>query len=112
MSLEEAILEKVRKLPEVDKKRVLRFLDGLRHSPVVKTVPYNDRHKELEWIRRNRETYMNMWVSLDGARLIAADPDGHKVYDAAKAEGIETPFVHHIVPEYEHYWSGGAELVE
>ena len=111
MSLEEAILEKVRSLSASEQEEVLRFADRVRNRPVTRSVPYNDRSKEMEWIQRNRSAYEGMWVSLDGDRLIAADPDGRKVYAAAKAEGIEVPFVSHIMPE-EPYTSGWIERVE
>jgi hypothetical protein len=43
---------------------------------------------------------------LDGDPLIAADPDGLRVYEAAKAEGIEIPFVHHIPAEDLPFFGG------
>jgi hypothetical protein len=42
---------------------------------------------------------LGQWVAVEGDRLIAADPDALKVYAAAKAEGIQSPFLVHIVPE-------------
>jgi len=38
-------------------------------------------------------------VALDGDSLVAVDPDGLKVYQAAKAKGIEVPFVVHLGPK-------------
>src|ERR1700704_695658 len=111
MSLEEAILEKVREMAPEQQEKLLRIADKLQHPTTVTSGAYWDGKKEMEWLRRNRDAYMNMGVSLDGDGLIAADPDGHKVYDAAKAQGIETPFVTHIVPEETHT-SGWIERVE
>jgi len=59
----------------------------------------DDRAREMRWIRENRAAYMNKWVSIEGDRLIMADDDAMKVYQAAKAEGIETPFVAHLYVE-------------
>ena len=48
------------------------------------------RQKKInEWLRANREKYMNQWVCLDG----------RKIYRQAKEKGIEVPFMHHIVEE-------------
>ncbi|MGO9256733.1 MAG: DUF5678 domain-containing protein [Bryobacteraceae bacterium] len=99
MSLEEAILDKVRRLPPEKQEEVLRFVDGLEHRPVTKRVPLLDLTREMKWIAEHRAEYPDQWVSVEGDRLIAAEPDGLKVYQAAKAEGIESPFIVHILPE-------------
>lgn len=99
MSLEEAILEKVRRLPPASQERVLRFADGLRPEPAVSLVPSRDRRREMGWIKENRATYANQWVVVDGERLVAADADGHKAFAAAKAAGIDVPFLVHVLPE-------------
>jgi hypothetical protein len=99
MSLEEAILDKVRQLPEAKQEEVLRFADSLQKRSATRVVPYRDLVAEMNWLDRNRAAYVNQWVAVEGDRLILADPDAQKVYDAAKAEGIESPFVMHIVPE-------------
>jgi len=112
MSLEEAILETVRTLPESDQQKVLGFAEALNSRPRIRKGRHWDGQKEIEWVARNRDAYMNMWVSLDGDRLVAADPDDAiKVYEAAKAQGVEIPFVKHIVPEEPHT-SGWIELVD
>jgi Family of unknown function (DUF5678) len=99
MSLEEAILDKVRRLPPAKQEEVLRFADRLEHRPVTKKVLFHDRNPEMEWVAENRAAYVGQWVAVEGDRLIAADPDALKVYAAAKAEGIQSPFLVHIVPE-------------
>ena len=106
MSLEEAILEKVRQLPPAKQEKVLRFADDLQNRPEVRTVPYNDRRKEMEWIAANRDAYVGLWVAVEGDQLIAADPDAMKVYTAAKQAGIKTPFLEHIHPIEEFYVGG------
>lgn len=99
MSLEEAILDKVRRLPPAKQEEVLRFADGLEHRSSVRLVPSRDRSCEMEWIRQNRGNYADQWVVVEGDRLIAADTDAHKVFTAAKAAGIEVPFLVHVLPE-------------
>ena len=105
MSLEEAILDKVRHLSQAKQEEVLRFADGLRHADGlrrqdrIKSVPRRDRTREMKWVADNRAAFAGRWVAVEGDRLVAADEDAQKVFDAAKAEGIESPFVVHILPE-------------
>ena len=99
MSLEEAILDRVRRLPPTKQEQVLRFAAGLQQEPIVGIVPSRDRRREMKWIKENRARYSNQWVVVDGDRLIAADVDGHKAFAAAKAAGIDVPFLVHALPE-------------
>ncbi|MFN7926191.1 MAG: DUF5678 domain-containing protein [Bryobacteraceae bacterium] len=98
MSLEQAILEKVRDLPPAKQQQVLRFLDGLQRQSASRMVPSRDRQREMKWIDENRDKYAGQWVVVDGDRLIAADEDGHKAFAAAKAAGVEVPFLIHVLP--------------
>jgi len=99
MSLEEAILDKVRHLPPAKQEEVLRFADGLQRRSAPREVPARDRKREMQWIADNRSTYAGQWVAVEGDRLVAAAMDARKVFTAAKAEGIAIPFVVHILPE-------------
>jgi hypothetical protein len=99
MSLEEAILDRVRHLPPAKQEEVLRFADGLQSQRVVRPVQTSDRAGETRWIADNRSAYANQWVAVEGDRLIAAGLDAREVFAAAKAAGIESPFVVHILPE-------------
>ena len=97
MSLEEAILDKVRRLPPAKQEQVLRFADGLQQQGSIRMVPSRDRRLEMAWIQENRTRYADQWVVVEGDRLIAADPDGHKAFAGAKAAGIEVPFLVHVL---------------
>jgi Family of unknown function (DUF5678) len=99
MSLEDAILDKVRHLPPAKQEEVLRFADGLQRPPAPREVPGRDRKREVKWIADNRSAYAGQWVAVEGDRLVAADMDALKVFIAAKAAGIEIPFMVHILPE-------------
>ena len=99
MSLEEAILDRVRRLPPTKQEQVLRFADGLQQKPTSRMVPSRDRGREMDWIKENRAGYADQWVVVDGDRLIAANVDGHKAFAAAKAAGIDVPFLVHVLPE-------------
>ena len=99
MSLEEAILDKVRRLPPAKQEEVLRFADGLERNAASRRVPSSDRSSEIKWLDENRTAYANQWVAVEGDRLIAANVDPLHVFSAAKAAGIQTPFVVHVLPE-------------
>ena len=100
MSLEEAILDSVRRLPPVKQEEVLRFAASLR-QPSARRAPVRDRAVEMNWIAENRSAFADPWVAVEGGCLIAADSDPLKVYSAAKAAGIASPFAVHILPEDE-----------
>ena len=61
-----------------------------------------ERYKKArKWLDAHSEEYMNEWVCLEGDELIAHGTDALEVHRKAKEAGIEIPFVHHIVPEYD-----------
>ena len=99
MNLEDAILDKVRHLPQAKQEEVLRFADGLQRQNASRRVMTRDRATEMKWITRNRPAVADQWVAVEGDRLVAADADAQKVFAAAKAEGIESPFVVRILPD-------------
>ena len=99
MSLEEAILDKVRRLPPAKQEEVLRFADVLQRGATARTAPSRDRTLEMKWIGENRAAYANQWVAVEGDRLVGAAPDPLKVFAAAKAQRIRSPFVVHVLPE-------------
>jgi len=99
MSIEDAILDKVRRLPPAQQKEVLRFADGLQRAASGGMHPYRNRTKEMKWIDDNRAGYADQWVAIEDDRLVAAGTDPLKVFAAAKAEGIPTPFIVHILPD-------------
>jgi hypothetical protein len=99
MSLEKVILDKVRHLPSAQQEEVLRFADGLQRKAAVRTVPCRDRTREITWISEIRVSYAYQWVALEGDRLVASGPDPLKVFGAGREQGIQTPFIVHVLPE-------------
>ena len=95
----EPILDKVRRLPPVKQEEVLRFAAGLQKQAATKTAQFRDRTREMKWIYENRTACVDQWVAVQGDRLIAADADPLKVYATARAEGIGSPFVVHVLPD-------------
>jgi hypothetical protein len=53
-------------------------------------------HKALNWIDEHRAEYLGQWVALEGDRLIAHGPDALAVDRAARAAGIESPFLEQV----------------
>lgn len=73
------------------------------------TEPYRTHYEERAWIEAHRDEYLGQWVALDGERLIAHGSDAKKVYDDARAHGMSSPYLAHIVPKVDAYvggWSG------
>jgi len=99
MSLEEAILDKVRRLPPAKQEEVLHFADGLERNALPRRVPTRERSSEMKWINENRAAYADRWVAIERERLIASGMDPLRVLAAAQAAGIQTPFVVHVLPE-------------
>ncbi len=61
-----------------------------------------ERYKKArKWLDEHSAEFMNQWVCLEGDKLIAHGADALEVHRKAKEAGIEIPFVHHIVPEYD-----------
>ena len=99
MNLEEAILDKVRHLLQAKQEEVLRFADGLQRENAFVPGPSRNRATERMWIAQNRAAFAGQWVAVEGDRLLSAGTDALEVFTAAKAAGIESPFVVHILEE-------------
>ena len=99
MSLEEAILERVRRLPPAKQEEILRFAEGLQHASEARILPSRDRSREIDWLKHNRNNYLGQWIVVEGDRLVAADADALTAYNAAADAGIEVPFLIHVVPD-------------
>ena len=91
--------DKVRRLPLAQQEEILRFALGLERGNAPRKVVSRDRCSEMKWLHQNRAAYAEQWVAVEGDRLIAASADPLKVFSAAKAAGIQTPFVVHVLAE-------------
>ena len=56
------------------------------------------RSKEMDWITRHGTQFAGLWVAVEGDELIASDREAKVVFAAARARGIERPFVVHLEP--------------
>jgi hypothetical protein len=56
MNLEEAILDKVRRIAPSEQEELFFFADGLERRLTAREVPTRNRSREMEWIDENRPT--------------------------------------------------------
>lgn len=101
----EQAVEVVKALPAEDRGRLSEWLKAqeqldLQPNGTQDLAERMARYKQTQkWLQENREKYVRQWVALDGGSLIAHGVDALKVHAAAKAAGIEIPFLEHIVEE-------------
>lgn len=55
-----------------------------------------DKKLETQWLDEHRDQYMGQWVALNGSDLIVSGLDAVKVFKAAMASGVKTPFIAYI----------------
>lgn len=69
-----------------------------------------ERKREFQWLKENWREYLGQWVCLEGDQLISSSSNGHQVHAAAKAAGIEIPFIVRVEDPTLSY-AGGIEAV-
>ncbi len=103
----EQIISSIRQLPPIERERLRRMLDheisDARHP---KANGADRPSKSLLWLSKNRDEYIGQWVSLDGDQLIASGSSARDVFDQAKAEGIESPFVEFVTNDPSPFTGG------
>ena len=54
--------------------------------------------------------YPGLWVAMDKTRhVVAAGEDGKKVFQEARAKGVDVPFLYHV-PKSQDFYIGDAYL--
>lgn len=134
MTTLEQVIETTRTLPLEDHQRLQLFLqEGLQQqdttAPLPEAQPRQEREQERlnaiasareaklrqeldeyrrakQWIAEHRAAYLGQWVALEGDRLISHGADALEVDAAAKAAGIDIPFVVRIVEERKFFYAG------
>lgn len=53
----------------------------------------------LRWVDKHRDEYLGQWIALDGDLLISHGPNAKKVYEEARATGVQAPFLKRIVED-------------
>jgi hypothetical protein len=51
------------------------------------------RAREIAWTRRPEARYRGEWVALDGEAVVAHGADSRAVYESARKQGFESPFL-------------------
>ena len=116
----EQIIEAARHLVPADRQQLQRWLQeqeaqdrAVPRSNNVPSPPQETSQQQMErfrqamnWIAEHRAEYLGQWVVLVGDQLISAAPDAKTAFATAKAAGIETPFLHHVIEEPEAFYAG------
>lgn len=61
------------------------------HSPGSR--PPRHRATEIAWTRRPDARYRGEWVALEGEAVVAHGADNRAVYESARLQGFESPFL-------------------
>ena len=109
----------VRQLDAVYERGVLRPLEPLtlpEHPRVRLTLEdqpssapsaeVNERREEMLWLATHAGPYAGQWVALSGSRLIAHGAQLSAVTAAARAAGVDEPFLSHLPAEKELPFGG------
>jgi hypothetical protein len=59
----------------------------------AESLPPSFHELEMRWLAEHEAEYVGQWLALDGDRLLSHGADRHKVRAAARAQGVESPFV-------------------
>lgn len=105
MATLEQILEEARKLPVEEQRRLAAALNGSDSNGDTQPA-YRTNEQERAWIDAHRDEYLGQWVALDGDRLIASGADARTVYEAARAQGVETPYIDRVEKKVEAFMGG------
>jgi hypothetical protein len=105
MATLEQILEEAKQLPVEEQRRLRAALGALDANG--ETLPsYRTNEQERAWIYAHRDEYLGQWVALDGDHLIAHGADARTVYEAARAQGVEIPYIDRVEPQVEAFMGG------
>jgi len=101
----EQILDEALKLPPNEQRRLRDALAELASNG--KDRPSCPTHaEERAWVELHREEFLDQWVALDGGRLISHGADVKKVYDEARQQGINSPYLVRVSQKPEAFMGG------
>ncbi len=100
MQTAEKIIESVRALPKVERRKVFELIEVEKNKEENQSVELKKQNEKfqqaLQWIEENKEAYDGKFVVLDGSKLIACGDDSKTVYEEARAKGYQSPFLKRI----------------
>lgn len=100
----EQLIESLRALPMPERERFFNWAEEEKQKQTEEKQAKVDElerknarfRRALKWLEENKEEFDGQWVVLDGDQLIAHGFNGKEVYEEAKANGIETPFLERV----------------
>ena len=112
----EQMIEAAKLLPPQDRRSLQQWLAQQEQLDVKEQQRASCLQQEMEqyqrakhWIAEHRAEYLGQGVALEGDQLISAGSNAKEVDAAARAAGINVPFVVQIVEEPTHF-VGGFEI--
>jgi hypothetical protein len=109
MATLEQIIEEARALSPGEKGKLRQALDREleQQAPVQSSKPgYPTNEQERAWVEAHRDEYLGQWVALDGDHLVAHGTDARTVYEAARAQGVEIPYIDRVEKKVEAFMGG------
>ena len=109
MATLEQIINEARALTPAERRRLHQVLEREleQPAPAKESKPaYPTHEQERAWLEVHRDEYLGEWVALDGDRLLAHGADARKVYEAARDQGIQAPFVERVQPKVDAFMAG------
>lgn len=94
----EQAIEIVKALPKNEREKLRDWIDA--HQEPAKVKADDEKFRlALQWVDENRKEYDGQFVVLDGNKLIANGTKPKELYEIARAQGIESPFVKRVKAE-------------
>lgn len=106
MATLEQIIDEARALSPAEKSKLRQALDSEleQRTPVQSSKPdYPTNERERAWVEAHRDEYLGQWVALDGDHLVAHGTDARTVYEAARAQGVEIPYIDRVEKKVEAF---------
>jgi hypothetical protein len=73
----------------------------------VRRVEHTDRTAEMSWFAHPDPMFIGKWVVLDRDRVLAGGSTAKEVYDQAKSQGVDVPFIAYVSPRRDESFAGG-----
>ena len=80
---------------------------GNSTSAEIRSADSINRTAEMAWILHPSPEFVGKWVALAGNRVVSSGPTAKAVFDEAKLQGIEVPFVVYVSPHRDEPFAGG-----
>lgn len=112
----EEFVNKINQLSDADRAELLRRLnDNASKEPKPNGSKKNGQNKSIqknidpniEWIKENKDKYAGNYVALKDGKLIAYARTIKEADQAAKAKGVDRPFLHYILAKGEEAFYAG-----